>query len=212
MEGRMLGSLNRIPGLKRLREHEAVHHLSMAVRSVLAGSSQKQGAAGPQDAMPNAPAPAPVVPPRDEELIRTWSSPEFIDSIRPCLSATRLDLDALFLLRQLAQAATAVPGDFLEFGTTRGGTAWLLASALTAEGKARRLHLLGEFAVRSACPVDTAGASSVLSEVKELLGETDVSYYAGEGSYGERFAQAGAGPYALAHLYCDSAAAVSECC
>ena len=70
----------------------------------------------------------------------------FQDAYREIQGRSLVDAQAAFTLYTLARQALSVPGDFLEAGVYRGGTARLLRLLLDGERGERKLHLFDTFA------------------------------------------------------------------
>lgn len=78
-----------------------------------------------------------------EPLSYSDINPFFVDLLRKVRPHTLLSDDRLGLLYQFALQARAIPGDVAEVGVYKGGTAFLIASALT--NSAKSLHLFDTF-------------------------------------------------------------------
>lgn len=120
--------------------------------------------------------------------------------------------DRKFAMRELALYAARLPGDMAECGVWRGGTAWLMAKALRAAGRADgRLHLFDSFAGLST-PGATDGANwnagdlaVSLDQVRENLGPMgDVIQY-WPGWIPDQFHHAADRKFSLVHVDVDLA-------
>ena len=74
------------------------------------------------------------------------ASGAFQDAYRDIRGRSLVGAEAAFVLYTLARQACTVPGDFLEAGVYRGGTARLLKRLLESAPGARTLHLFDTFA------------------------------------------------------------------
>jgi O-methyltransferase len=75
-----------------------------------------------------------------------WRGREFRLLYDEISAHTLLGPESAWTLYSLARQALAVPGDFVEAGVYRGGTARLLRRTLDRSGASRTLHLLDTFA------------------------------------------------------------------
>ena len=76
-----------------------------------------------------------------------WLSPGFQAVCRQFLPYTLVSVPRLWMLHSLARQALGLPGDFLECGVYKGGTALLLAHVLRKYGASQKkvLHLFDTF-------------------------------------------------------------------
>jgi O-methyltransferase len=79
-------------------------------------------------------------------LFEPWRSPQWRARLREGDNASVVSLDRKYVLWQTAAQAAQAPGDFMECGVYKGGTAYLLATVLEEHAPAKRLHLFDTFA------------------------------------------------------------------
>lgn len=91
--------------------------------------------------------PVPGIP--DAELyhptFEAWSMPGFDDAFAPALERSLVTRDRLYVLHRLLSQALAVPGDVIECGVYRGGTARMFGDLSSQLGSEKRLYLCDTF-------------------------------------------------------------------
>jgi O-methyltransferase len=114
------------------------------------------------------------------------SDPEFRIIANRLKSRTLLDERALWPLYCLATQAVHVPGDFVETGVYKGGTAYLLNAVLSkAQSSAKLLHLFDTFAgmpeTDAQVDLHSAGdfSDTSLESVAEFIGSERARFYQG---------------------------------
>lgn len=91
--------------------------------------------------------PVPGIP--DAQLyhptFEAWSMPTLDAAFAPALERSLVTRDRLYVLYRLLAQALAVPGDVIECGVYRGGTARMLGDLLTERGSEKRLYVCDTF-------------------------------------------------------------------
>jgi O-methyltransferase len=111
-----------------------------------------------------------------QPLFSPWQgTPDFAEHDRAIRKHTLVSPDRCFVLWRTLQQALRLPGDVVECGVFRGGTALLEARTLAGAGAARQLHLFDSFqgvgeevsAEESFCPGQFGRTSA--AHVRQLL-------------------------------------------
>lgn len=150
-------------------------------------------AAGLQDMLPPAIArryyrsSAPSIPERElyVPLYSPWlaQSGEFSDLLRRVRPYSLVGPDRLWILHSLARQALRVPGDFIEAGVYRGGTALLFREAIVRSASSKSLHLFDTFSGMPATDPERdlhrAGdfSATSLEGVRRTVGADDFIHY-----------------------------------
>jgi O-methyltransferase len=93
-----------------------------------------------------------------QPLYSPWEGEAAFDGLyRTVKPHTLVSRDRCFVLWKTLQQAAHLPGEFIECGVFRGGTALLEAATLQEQNQARPLHLFDSFA---GMPTTTAGVDS----------------------------------------------------
>lgn len=82
----------------------------------------------------------------DTAVWAPWLTPEFEEIYQDIRHATVVSPDRCYVIRQLAQQALSLPGEFAECGVFKGGTARMTARLLSERRADKRLHLFDSFA------------------------------------------------------------------
>lgn len=133
---------------------------------------------------------APAIPERElyVPLFSPWlaQSGEFGELLRRARPFSLVSPDRLWILHSLARQALRVPGDFLEAGVYRGGTALLFREVIACSATSKPLHLFDTFSgMPSTDPerdLHRAGdfSATSLEGVRRTVGDDEfIHYYPG---------------------------------
>lgn len=152
-----------------------------------------------------------------EPFFRPWlRDDEFKEVYGLVAPSTIVSIDRCYILWTLARQALNTPGDFVECGVYRGGTARLLAEVISRYGRGRRLHLFDTFGGMPETgdndlhsPGDFGDTS--MGSVAGTVGHSSmVLYHAGE--MPSTFEGFGETLIAFAHVDVDLFQSVLDCC
>ncbi len=74
-----------------------------------------------------------------------WFGPEFTKRYKPIIPYTLVSPDRCYILERLLLHTATVPGDVIECGVYKGGTAKLLAQTMHRRGSEKKLYLYDTF-------------------------------------------------------------------
>lgn len=150
-------------------------------------------------------------------LYSPWEGdPGFMEHYRVIQSHTLVSPDRCWILLNFMQHALNLPGDFVELGVFRGGTALLAARVLAQRGDKRTLHLFDSFA---GMPVTSKGEPYVSGDfgqtseasVRKLVETTSVSLQMHVGFIPDTFRNLELPQLAFAHIDVDLYKSVLDC-
>ncbi len=145
-----------------------------------------------------------------------WFLPEFTELYAKIADNTVVREDRAYSLRQLANYALQLPGQFAECGVYRGGTAWLLADTLRPTTKS--IHLFDTFAgMPQSADADPSShqrgdfGDTSLDAVKSYLAEhQNLQFF--PGYIPDTFGGLEDQTYAFVHVDVDLYQSVKDCC
>lgn len=135
---------------------------------------------------------------------------------------TLVSADRCYILLSLARQSSSLPGDWVECGVYKGGTAMLLAKILRDRGLGKKLHLFDTFTgmpqtdpnvdLHKMGDFDDTSLESVEANLRMVAGEAGSRVFFHPGLIPETFRGCAVGPISFAHVDVDIFSAVLDCC
>jgi len=152
------------------------------------------------------------------EMIAPWDeTAEFACAYKKLVRKTLIDKKRLFNLWEWSSYALTCPGDFAECGVYRGGSAYLLLSALRSLDASRKLHLFDTFKgmpgtdPRKDLHRQGDFSDTSVESVRGFLSEFDGAVFH-PGLFSERFKDVEMERFCFVHVDADLYGSVIESC
>lgn len=154
---------------------------------------------------------------RPRDRIRPWDHQQFIMTAARVYPRTILDRERLYILLECVTAVSSLPGDVVEFGVYKGGSAFLIAEQLREMKSSKMLHLCDTFTgmpeTDSKYDLHRKGdfADTSLDSVKSFLACFDnVCFH--PGLFADTFSEISDKSFCFAHVDADIYSSVYQCC
>lgn len=151
--------------------------------------------------------------------IRPWEyEKDFLKMYKKSIEKSVVDQKRLYILKQLVETTIKVPGDLIELGVYKGGSAYIIGSVANLMAPNKKTHLFDTFGGLPNPDVDLDPAytgrefrDTSIEEVKKFLKSIKNVYYY-QGLFSKTLASVKKINFSFAHIDADLYESVKESC